>query len=310
MASVALALTALVSCSSKDEGFRLLFWNIQNGMWSEQGNDYEGFVNWVSEQNPDICVWCEAQSIYTTGTADAMDKSERYLVENWGELAGRYGHSYWYIGGYRDDYPQVITSRYPIENVSQIIGEEPDSVVTHGAGWARIKIGRETVNLVSLHLWPQRWGFRTQDKEAGKASNEGDRYRRMEIEYIIRHTVGTSEKAAEENWIMMGDFNSKTRLDNYHYGFPEDTTAFLVQDYILENTPYRDIIAEKYPEEFKTTTGRMNRIDYVYCTSPLFERIEWCDVITDSYTKPVRDPQKLSNFWHPSDHRPIIVDFR
>ena len=27
------------------------------------------------------------------------------------------------------------------------------------------------------------------------------------------------------------------------------------------------------------------------------------------YTEPVRDPKKLSNFWHPSDHRPIVVDF-
>jgi hypothetical protein len=32
-------------------------------------------------------------------------------------------------------------------------------------------------------------------------------------------------------------------------------------------------------------------------------------VVSDSYTTPVRDPQNLSNFWHPSDHRPFIVDF-
>jgi len=32
-------------------------------------------------------------------------------------------------------------------------------------------------------------------------------------------------------------------------------------------------------------------------------------VIADDFTEPVRDPGKLSNFYHPSDHRPILVDF-
>ena len=44
-------------------------------------------------------------------------------------------------------------------------------------------------------------------------------------------------------------------------------------------------------------------------TPPLYERITHADVVTDAYTEPVRDPAKLSNFWHPSDHRPIVVDF-
>jgi len=56
--------------------------------------------------------------------------------------------------------------------------------------------------------------------------------------------------------------------------------------------------------EFKTTTGKEARIDYVYCTQPLFDIIQYADVITDEYTKPVRDPKELSNFWWPSDHRP------
>ena len=95
---------------------RLLYWNIQNGMWSGQGDNYDKFVEWVRAYDPDVCVWCEAQSIYKTGTADKMDVADRYLVGNWGELAARYGHKYWYVGGHRDNYPQVITSKYPIEN--------------------------------------------------------------------------------------------------------------------------------------------------------------------------------------------------
>ena len=51
------------------------------------------------------------------------------------------------------------------------------------------------------------------------------------------------------------------------------------------------------------------RIDFVYCTQPLFDRITSAEVIWDEYTTPIRDPQNLSNFWRPSDHLPIMVDF-
>lgn len=161
---------------------RLLYWNIQNGMWSGQGDNYDKFVEWVRAYDPDVCVWCEAQSIYKTGTADKMDVADRYLVGNWGELAARYGHKYWYVGGHRDNYPQVITSKYPIENVERIVGSKPDSVVTHGAGWARIEKNGKTVNIVTLHTWPQGYAFEAKDRDASRAENGGDKYRRMEME--------------------------------------------------------------------------------------------------------------------------------
>ena len=129
---------------------RLLYWNIQNGMWSGQGDNYAKFVEWGRAYDPDVCVWCEAQSIYKTGTADKMDAADRYLVGNWGELAARYGHKYWYVGGHRDNYPQVITSKYPIENVGRIVGAKPDSVVTHGSGWARIEKNGKTCDMRKL----------------------------------------------------------------------------------------------------------------------------------------------------------------
>ena len=303
--------TLLISCGQKKEQkpLRLLYWNIQNGMWCGQDDNYEKFTTWVKQQDPDICVWCEAQSIYKNGTADPLDSQERFLVDNWGVLAKRYGHPYWYIGGHRDNYPQVITSKYPIENIKKIIGEEPNQVVTHGAGWEKIIVDEKVLNIVTLHTWPQQWAFRTEDQEASKAENGGDKYRRMEIEYICKHTIGTSTNATNEYWMMMGDFNSRNRTDNAIYRYPEDSPKFLTQDYIAQETPYVDVIAKKYPNEFKTTTGKEARIDYVYCTQPLFDIIQYADVITDEYTKPVRDPKELSNFWWPSDHRPIIIDF-
>ena len=228
---------------------------------------------------------------------------------NWGELAARYGHKYWYVGGHRDNFPQVVTSKYPIENVRRIVGQAPDSIVSHGAGWARIVKNGRPVNIVTLHTWPQAYAFQAVDRDASRAEHGGDRYRRMEIEYICSHTIATQSDAGQQLWMMMGDFNSRSRLDNRVYNYPDDDTRLLVHDYIAEHTPYVDVIAEKHPGEFHTTTHGQSRIDFVYCTPPLCERITRAEVVVDDFTEPVRDPGKLSNFYHPSDHRPILVDF-
>lgn len=296
-------------CANAEKGLKLLYWNIQNGMWCGQNDNYEAFTNWVKAQNPDICVWCEAQSIYLSGSDKAMPEDERYLVKNWGELAASYGHKYWAIGGYRDSYPQVITSKYPIKTVSAIIGNEADSVVVHGAGWFSIERKGKTVNIVSLHTWPQKYGYQVSDREASKANNEGDRYRRKEIEYICKHTIGTLPNSSTGLWMMMGDFNATSRKDNWHYKYPEDDTRFLVHDYILSDTPYIDVIGQWYCNKFIPTTGSGRRIDFIYCSPELNKKVSAASVISDSYTEPVREPNKLSNFWIPSDHKPIIVVF-
>ena len=246
----AAALTA--GCGERTDDMRLLYWNIQNGMWSDQSNDYDNFVAWVKGYDPDVCVWCEAQSIYKSGTAERMDSVDRYLTANWGELAARYGHKYWYVGGHRDNFPQVVTSKYPIENVRRIVGQAPDSIVSHGAGWARIVKNGRPVNIVTLHTWPQAYAFQAVDRDASRAEHGGDRYRRMEIEYICSHTIATQSDAGQQLWMMMGNFNSRSRLDNRVYNYPDDDTRLLVHDYIAEHTPYVDVIAEKHPGEFHT----------------------------------------------------------
>lgn len=313
------AIACCLLSSAADGNFRLLYWNIQNGMWSDQGNGYDNFVNYVKSVNPDVCVWCEAQTIYKTGTAEKCAVEDRYLVENWAALAARYGHSYVFVGGHRDNYPQVITSKYPIEGVDRLVGnletrspEQRDTIVSHGAGWARIRVHGRKLNIVTLHTWPQAYSFYAakEEREQSKARHEGDLFRATEMEYILNHTIRTSSRASREYWMMMGDFNSRSRVDNYQYRYSEDATAFACQDVIIRDGSYVDVIAERYPGEFQTTTGGKARIDYVYCTPRLYKRIVDARVLRGDWSEPVRDPAGLSNFWHPSDHRPILVDFK
>ena len=307
-AALMVAVVALCGCT-RDKSLRVLYWNFQNGMWADEPNNYDNFVEWVKKYDPDICIWCEAQTIYEAGTNKACSKESRYLVDNWGELAARFGHQYWEKGGHRDNYPQVITSKLPIEVVEQIVGEEPDSVVTHGAGHFCVEFNGKKVNIVTLHTWPQQYAFRAKDIEASKAENGGDYYRRKEMEYICKHTINEQENAEDEMWLMAGDFNSRTRKDNHFYKYDDNSTAFLVHDYILQNTPYIDIIGERFSGEFHTTVQGNARIDFVYCTQPLYERIVDAYVIRDDYTSVNAKRDEATNFYFPSDHLPILVDF-
>ena len=289
---------------------RVLYWNIQNGMWSDQDSNYDTFVKWVRKYDPDICVWCEASSIYKDNSASAEDANKRFLPDGWAALAARYGHAYTAIGGKRDNYPQVVTSKYPIETLLKITDtDQAGKPVSHGAGVQQIEVNGQKINILTLHLWPQAYGYGVSaaDQETSKQNNEGDKYREFEIKYICSNTLGSTEFSDVRNWLMLGDFNSRSPLDNWHYKYPENDTRLLVHKYILDNTGMKDIIAERYEGSFISTTSGDARIDFVYASEPMYGRIVNAWVLTDGWTTPVKTP--FSNFYDPSDHRPIIIDF-
>jgi exonuclease III len=68
-------------------------------------------------------------------------------------------------------------------------------------------------------------------------------------------------------------------------------------------------LREKHPGTFLTSTQDKTRIDFIYSTPALYKYIKNANIVYDKYTTPVRDEQNLSNFYRPSDHRPIIINF-
>lgn len=309
-----LLLLAPISIQAKGDknNLRLLYWNIQNGMWDGQPDNYTRFVAWVKAQKPDVCVWCEAQSIWVTNSDKKLDKKDQYLVANWDKLARRYGHKYTYLGGHHDNYPQVITSKYPIHNVARLLGSQSDTLVCHGGGWATIEVNGKTVNIVTVHTWPQAYGYGVskEDRPRSIAAHEGDHFRRTEMEYIINHTIGQVPGANQQLWMMMGDFNAPSPVDNSVYNFPKDDTRFLTHKFIIEHSPYIDVVKQKNNGIFiPSSVWNGRRIDFVYATKALYDRVKNASIIWDQYTTPVRNAQNLGNFWHPSDHLPIIVNF-
>lgn len=300
---------------------KLLYWNIQNGMWADQGNNYDNFVEWIKTYDPDVCVWCEARTLYWTDTYTKIDDDKRTLCrtmgsttdEGWSELAGRYGHKYVFIGGFRDNYPQVITSKYPIGEIKHITGDKNENYVSHGAGWATLDFAGETINLVCLHTWPHKFDHGLpHDEKIRKESAEnggGDKFRAKEVEYICKSTILSEPGLSGENWIMMGDFNSISPLDYAVYRYKKDNPVFNCHRYILENTPYIDVIGERNPGKFIPSTNIKRRIDYVYCTKKMYDRITDAYGVVDDWTL-CRPVESVPSFRYPSDHRPVYVEFQ
>ena len=303
-------MTALIlspSCAQETHTLKVLYWNIQNGMWADQGNNYDNFVEFVKSEDPDVCVWAEAESRYRTDTAVKMEGCEEaYLPYNWDLLARRYGHQYVCIAGKRDTFPQVVTSKYPVRVVDRINGNGEDIVVVHGAGHVEVVVNGETINIVTVHTYPHKYAYLAEDRKASAAENGGDVFRAAEMKYICEQTILKQDPEGTGNWMMVGDFNAVSRVDNWHLGRPEDDKAFLLNDYVRSQTPYIDLIEKWYPGEYQKSTFSGRRIDFVYLTKPLFEKVTEARTIHDGFATTYRDPRKGIGFCHPSDHYPII----
>ncbi|MBQ2395066.1 MAG: metal-dependent hydrolase [Alistipes sp.] len=293
---------------------RVLMWNIQNGMCADQHNNYDNFVAWVQKWNPDICIWCESETIYKNMSGNTQNGT-RYLPSGWTKLCKSYGHTYAYTGGNRDNYSQTVTSKYPITNVQKITttsdgGKYGAAYISHGAGHCTITVEGKKINIVTCHMWPQAYAP-DNNTQASKDANEGDYFREYEMKYIVNNTVKKPTYASEEYWILGGDTNSKSPKDKWHYGSSVGDEKYLPHKYIIENTNLKDVIADYYPSGtyFMSSTYGDNRIDIMYASPSMFNRITNSIMLMDEWTSLLPAWSYHASFRDPSDHRPVLVDF-
>lgn len=283
---------------------RVMFWNIQYGMWADQKYNYDNFVACVSKYKPDVCVWCEAESYYDNNE-DNTYRNERGPntgvgslkggnLTGWKALASRYGHENVNVSdNTNSNFPQVITSRYPITRVAAISGTGG-----HPAGLFKINCG-EDVYILSLHLTP------------GLTDASNDTKRLNEIQYLCQYITPYQDG----NFLMMGDFNTVSPHDKWYYDghkYPNMTSnPYQALEYLNTNTKLKDVIHESYPDSFLSSVREeTQRIDYMYASPSMMSRLKTADLIVDKWVKlEIYPTVKLSYMCQPSDHRPIIADY-
>ena len=302
--------TAVEVVSTQQRGnLRILYWNIQNGMWADQGAAYAHFKEWIQRYNPDLCVWCEGGSyLNNAGTGNS---SSRYFPGGWSTFAAGYGHQNVVKSAIRDNFPQIVTTKYPITTLESFSGTGTSRPIWHGAAHHRFNALGKTIDLVTCHPWPFSYSYEakgTSEENASAARKEGDYYREFELKYLVDHTVKDTDYASVSNWIFVGDMNSVSRTDAWFYtGYASNDSAYLAQDVLRNQTDLVDVIGTRFSGRFiPSTADEAKRIDFIYLSPSLYDKVKDVIVITDSWTHP--SYTGISNYWNPSDHRPILLD--
>ena len=299
-----------ISDWSESSNLKVLYWNIQNGMIVDQHNNYDNFVAWVKKWDPDICIWCESETIYKDKSGTGT--SSKYLPDGWPQVASRYGHSYTAVGGNRDNYPQTVTSKYPIKTIKRITDTNVSGKpVAHGAGHFQIEVHGKRLNIVALHMWPAAHAFGASDTATSAAANEGDYYRRFEMQYIVDNTINLASNSAEEYWLLAGDTNSNSRMDDWsHHLSTSNPTKLITHDVLLEQTYMKDVLAHRDCYGEKNNVVFRCRIDFIYTSPKLFDCITNSIMMMDSWSGPIKSWEYHSSFSDPSDHTPVYVEFK
>lgn len=319
----------LLSSVPRERILRIMDYNIQNGMWADQHNNYDNFVKWMNEQDIDIAVFCEASTIYIDHTGDKQVNEKRYLPykgqsyergktehlvpTGWIELAARFGHPYVAVGAHQDNYPVVITSKYPIKFTQRLGGKG----ISHGGIHSQVEVDGKVVNLVGFHTWPQAFemGMKRGTPEAAESirNHGGHKTRKDEFQAFMERSILNPQFADEKYWIITGDMNCSTPLDDRDYNFGYENPRYWGQKYMLENVKQVTDLVKVYncPDKrdiMVWSTQGGGRIDLMYGSEPMLNSMIKAKSPQVGFTTGKRTG--ISNFWsQSSDHLPVIVDF-
>ena len=298
----------------RSKTLRVMDYNIQNGMWADQGNNYDNFVAWMRRADTDVAIFCEAQSNYITGIDKRLPEPipSRYLPAHWGEFAARWGHSYWVIGAHQDNHPVVVTSKYPLTLVQALGGEE----VSHGGVHAQVDVNGEKIDIVGFHTYPHAFSRGLTDnkeKVASRRRYDGEKFRAEEMQIFMERTILNPKFKKRKNWLIMGDTNCLSPLDDRFFGHGANSPLYWGHKYILENTPCIDIVKQYCcPQQRDVLIPSIQwerRIDIIYASPAMMERVVKVETPKDEFTTSIKEPG-LRHHKRSSDHLPVIVDFK
>ncbi|WP_295128783.1 endonuclease/exonuclease/phosphatase family protein [uncultured Chitinophaga sp.] len=263
--------------ASAQQPFKILSYNILEGMKMDTTKGKQQFVSWIKDKNPDVL---------------ALQECNGFTQKTLEELAASYGHPYAVIVK-ENGYPTGLTSKYPIAAIQKI-----NENMTHGFIMAKI----EQYNIVVLHLNPHLYKKRRAeiaqvlknislqaDKKNWVIMGDFNSNSPLDKERMTNGRVITVQKAASAK---------NPKIENLVNG---ETIDFTVQQSML-TAGFVDAGCY-YHDKVKASTGKGvivtdARIDYIYTSKDLEKKIASCAFIYDDFTKVF------------SDHRPILMELK
>lgn len=249
---------------------KIICYNILRGMERDTTADKSLFTNWLKLHDPDIV---------------AIQEAAKCKQKDLEELAHKYGHPYAILLK-ENNYCAAITSKYPITDVYRVIDN-----MHHGFIKAKIN----GYNVIVLHLCPFTYTKR-----------------REEINIVLQTIAASKQK---ENWIVMGDFNSISPLDSMIY---KNGKYLANVKKLAKKYSYHDNLIDGEKLDFEVhkkildfglldalriynknlIIPRSSRIDFIYLSRNLKNKVSYSEIIKDDFTKKY------------SDHLPLILKLK
>lgn len=262
--------------------FRIISYNVWYG-FTQVPERKEGWIEWMKDQQPDIV---------------SLQELNEYTHEKLAEDARRYGHTHSVLLK-EEGFPTGITSKFHIADVHR---------VTKGFHHGLLRVRIEGIYFYVVHLHPSNWETR-----------------RGEVNHIIEDI---ETLPADSKVVLAGDFNTFSPLDSTFYSHGRLEPFFNERDSLYEeknlnkgrldytviqellNFGLMDLEASmrtpsyKFSGSFPTLIekegehGDQRRLDYIFASKNLAERVTRAEIITSDTTLIL------------SDHLPVIATIK
>lgn len=239
---------------SAQKQFRIISYNILEGMKTDTTKGKTEFVDWVKKHDPDIL---------------ALQECNKFTQLSLEEMAHKYGHPYAIIVKEKG-YPTGITSKYPIVNVHKVTDN-----MTHGFIVAQIK----DLNIVVAHFNPHHYLKRREEVNVVLSTIAAAPSQKK---WMIMGDFNSFSPLDKEDY---ADGKQIVRLKRFNDEFHHTQ---LVDGQYLDFEVQQRILDFGFKDTWKTmNTDKKhdgNRIDYVYVSKDLISKVTTAHFIKDSFT--------------------------
>lgn len=239
---------------SAQKQFRIISYNILEGMKMDSTKGKTEFVDWVKAQDPDIL---------------ALEECNKFTQLSLEEMAHRYGHPYALIVK-ETGYPTGITSKYPIVNARKITDN-----MTHGFIVAQIK----DLIVIVLHLNPHNYQKRREEIDVILSTIAAAPSQKK---WIMMGDFNSFSPLDKENY---ADGKAIARLKQGNEQFHHNN---LVDGQFIDYDVQKRILDFGFKDTGKTMDKenkvKGNRIDYIYVSKDLIPKVTTAHFIRDGFT--------------------------
>lgn len=260
--SLFLLSSALLQVSAQKQ-FRIISYNILEGMKTDTTKGKARFVDWVKTQDPDIL---------------ALEECNKFTQLSLEEMAHKYGHPYALIVK-ETGYPTGITSKYPIVNAHKVTDN-----MTHGFIVAQIK----DLNILVLHLNPHKYPKRREEIDVILSTIAAAPSHKK---WIMMGDFNSFSPLDKENY---ADGKAVARLKQGNEQFHHNN---LVDGQYIDYDVQKRILDFGFKDTGKTMDKenkvKGNRIDYIYVSKDLISKVTTAHFINDSFTATYSDHKPI-----------------